>query len=424
MKLFQSAFPKKATTVRQAVVSVSVAGVLLAGLSTPSFAQENEKPLQGHGEVGKALTTSTQEQVDVKKLSKPDTRRMYVIDARAFESFTQIFSINGETGEFSGQFTTGLLPVLAPSPDGSKLYVADTHYSNYDSGERNDLIRIYDPQTLTQMDTIDIPEHRFFAMSHESYTRVSPDGKYLILYEFAPNNGLGIVDLDSGKYLNNIKTSQCYYVFPTTDRRVVMHCRDGSLLQVTFDKDGKLVNKEQTEPFHKPVEQRIDNEPAFSAATGEIFFVGQGHDGQVYPVDISGDKPEFGDTWDLATQKEREAGWKVGGWQPAAYQAQNNRLYVLMDKRAKWAQNTESRYVWVYDTTTGKKMREIHLADRARSLYVDSGSPAYLYALSSGDQDMTIYNAETGAIKSYIDELGHEPMVATGGAPATASANQ
>ena len=85
-----------------------------------------------------------------------------------------------------------------------------------------------------------------------------------------------------------------------------------------------------------------------------------------------------------------------------------------MDRRADWAQNTESNHVWVYDTTTGEKVDEINLAHEARSVYIDQGSPPYLYALSSHHADMTIYDVETGAVHSYIDELGHEPVVLVG----------
>src|SRR5699024_4320684 len=112
--------------------------------------------------------------------------------------------------------------------------------------------------------------------------------------------------------------------------------------------------------------------------------------------------------------KERKEGWLPGGWQTAAYQPKTNRLYVLMDRRAKWTQNTESNYVWVYDATTGKKVHEIHLAHPARAIYVDQGSPPYLYALSTHHQNLTIYDAKSGAINAFIDELGVEPLLIVG----------
>jgi methylamine dehydrogenase heavy chain len=386
--------------------------VVMAGLTGAVSAQE-----EGEG-LSEEVTQPTMDEVTVTELPPPDARRVYVTDGRAFEVFTHNFAIDGNTGIYGGHVDTGLLPVPAVPPGGERLYIADTHWSDYSQGTRNDLIRVYDPRTLTQIGKIDIPEGRFLAMSQASYTQISPDGRYLSFYQFVPTNGVGIVDLEAGEFgefLNVLDTPQCFYTFPTTNRRVVMHCRDGSLLQVTFDENGEEVDRSTTEPFHEPVEQPTFNDPAFSVSAGKIFFVDFW--GTVFPVDISGDQPQVGEPWSLVTEEERNAGWKPGGWQPATFHPGSNRLYVLMDQRARWAQNTESNYVWVYDATSGEKVDEIHLAHEARSLHIDHGSPPYLYALSSHHANLTIYDSETGAVHSFIDELGHEPVLVVGAAP-------
>ncbi|MGH8502126.1 MAG: amine dehydrogenase large subunit [Gammaproteobacteria bacterium] len=392
----------------RAIAYTAVAAVLIAaGLASPTFAQKGaEKGL------AKELLQPVQDEVTLEKLPPPDTRRVYVDDPRAFEVFTQQFAIDGESGTYAGTLDTGLLAIPATSPDGSKLYVADTHYSDYSYGKRNDLIRVYDPRTLEQTGAIDIPEGRFLAMAVTSYTHISPDGRYLFFYQFVPNNGVGIVDLKAGKYLSTLDTPQCYYAFPATNRRVVMHCRDASLLQVTFDENGKQVKKSTTEPFHDPVKEPTFDDVAFDPQSGKLFFVSLW--GKVFPVDISGDQPKPGKSWSLVTKEEREARWLPGGWQVSTYDPKNKLLYVLMDQRARWSQHAESNYVWVYDTTNGKKVNELHLAHEARSLHVDQGSPSYLYALSSHHAELTIYNAKTGALHGFIDQLGHEPVLVRG----------
>jgi methylamine dehydrogenase heavy chain len=392
----------------QQIACAGVAAVMAVGLAGAAFAQKGaEKHLQ------KELVQATQDEVTLEKLPPSDARRVYVDDPRAFEVFTQQFAIDGNTGNYAGTLDTGLLPIPAIPPDGKKLYVADTHYSNYSYGKRNDLIRVYDPRTLTQTGAIDIPESRFLAMSVTSYTNISPDGRYLTFYQFVPVNGVGIVDLQAGKYLNTLDAPQCYYAFPASNRRVVMHCRDASLLQVTFDEKGKQVKKSTTEPFHDPVKEPTFDDVPFDPQTGQLFFIGLW--GQVFPVNISGEQIKIGKSWSLITDAERKARWLPGGWQVAAYDPNNKRLYVLMDQRARWSQHSESNYVWVYDTTTGKKVDEIHLAHEARSLNVDEGSPPYLYALSSHHANLTIYDAKTGAVRGFIDQLGHEPVLVRGG---------
>src|SRR5699024_5466226 len=145
--------------------------------------------------VQKAITQPTQEQVTINKTRPPDGRRVYVGDERAFEVFTQHYVIDGTTGKYAGTLDTGLLPNPVVSPDGSKLYIADTSYSRYSHGKRNDVIRVYDPRTLTQTDQIDIPENRMLVMTKNSLTNISPDGRYLLYYQFSPTTGVGVVDL-------------------------------------------------------------------------------------------------------------------------------------------------------------------------------------------------------------------------------------
>jgi methylamine dehydrogenase heavy chain len=393
----------------RAIACTGVAAVFMAGLAGAAFAQKKAEEMQ----LDKKMTQVTQETVTIKKLPPPDVRRVYVNDPRAFEVFTQQFAINGNTGLYVGTLDTGLLPIPAIPPHGNKLYVADTHYANYSYGKRNDLIRVYDARTLNQIGEIDIPdESRFLAMGVTSYTNISPDGRYLAFYSFVPVNGVSIVDLQAGKYLNTLDTPLCYYAFPTTNRRVVLHCRDASLLQVTFDENGKMVKKSTTEPFHDPVRQPTYDDVPFDPQTGQLFFISLW--GKVFPVNISGEQIKVGESWDLLTEEERKAGYLPGGWQVATYNPKDKRLYVLMDQRAKWSQHSESNYVWVYDTTTGKKVDEINLAHEARSLHVDQGSPSYLYALSSHHANLTIYDAETGAVHGFIDQLGHEPNLVRG----------
>jgi methylamine dehydrogenase heavy chain len=398
----------------RAIACAGIATIVAAGLAGAAFAQKEAETKQPK-QIGEKLLQKTQDEVTINKLPPPDVRRVYVNDPRAFETFTQQIAIDGKAGTYAGTMDVGLLTILQSAPDNSKLYIADTHYSNYSSGKRNDLIRIYDPRTLGQIGRINIPEGRFLAMGVSSYTQISPDGNYLVFYSFVPTNGVGIVDLKAGKYLATLDAPNCYYAFPATNRRVVMHCRDASLLQLTFDKNGKMVKKTSTKPFHHPLKQPTFDDVPFDPQSGQLFFISLW--GKVFPVNISGNQPKPGKSWSLLTDSERKAGWKPTGWQVAAYNPKNKRLYVLMDKRARWSQHAESRYVWVYDTTNGKKVKEIHLHHEGRSIHADQGSPSYLYVLSSHHANLQIINAQTGKYHAVVEELGHEPNLIAGHGP-------
>jgi methylamine dehydrogenase heavy chain len=401
----------------KAIACAGIATIVAAGLAGAAFAQKETETKQP-SQIGEKLLQKTQDEVTIEKLPPPGVRRVYVNDPRAFETFTQQMAIDGQAGAYKGTLDVGLLTLLVTPPDNSKLYVADTHYSDYSYGKRNDLIRVYDPRTLLQIGEIDIPESRFLAMGVSSYTHISPDGNYLVWYSFVPTNGVGIVDLKAGKYgkyLATLDAPNCYYAFPATNRRVVMHCRNGSLLQMTFDKNGKMVKKTSTKPFHHPLKQPTFDDVPYDRQTGQLFFISLW--GEVFPVNISGNQPKPGKSWSLLTDSERKANWKPTGWQVAAYNPKNKRLYVLMDKRARWSQHAEARNVWVYDTTNGKKVKEINLHHEGRSIHVDQGSPSYLYVLSSHHANLQIINAQTGHQHALIDTLGHEPNLIAGHGP-------
>lgn len=379
-------------------------GLALGGMSV--YAEDDFLPEQAKLEV--------EEPGKINKAPKPDAKRVYLTDSRAFEVFTQHMVVDGNTGEYLGTIDSGLTPNPAVAPDGSEFYLADTRYSHFSGGKRDDFVRIFDPQTLEQTGEIDIPEGRTLVFPKKPLTDVSPDGRYLIFYQFAPTNALGIVDLKQKKFLNTINTPNCFYAFPTTNRRVVMHCRDASLLQITFNEQGKKVSETTVEPFHEPMEEATFDNPAFDSKSGMIFFVSAS--GKVFPVDISGDKPKALDSWKLMTNEEAKKTWAPGGWQVATYHRQSKRLFVLMDHRADWKTdhwpNTTSNYVWVYDTQTGKRVNQIHLAHPAISIQIDQSSDPHLYAVNEHHGTLDIYNPDTGAIHAKLDDLVTPHLIA------------
>lgn len=384
---------------RGLVVFSAAFGFAVSGVT--AMAQEDQEFLPEEAKL------EVEEAGKINKAPEPDVRRVYLTDSRAFEVFTQNMVVDGNTGEYLGTIDSGLTPNPAVAPDGSEFYLADTRYSHFSGGERDDFVRIFDPQTLTQTGEIDIPEGRMLVFPKKPLTDVSPDGRYLIYYQFAPTNALGIVDLKQQKYLNTIDTPNCFYAFPASNRRVVMHCRDASLLQITFDEQGKKVSESRTEPFHEPMEEATFDNPAFDAQSGKIFFVSAS--GKVFPVDISGSEPKAGKSFDLLTAEERDNNWGPGGWQVATYHRDSKRLFVLMDVRADWKDdhwpNTPSGEVWVYDTTSGKRVKKIHLAHEAVSIQVDQASHPHLYAVNEHHGTLDIYDPETGAKHASLDDL-------------------
>lgn len=381
---------------------------MLALTAGGAAAQHTDK--EATKDMDKLLTLELQEAPDFAKVPPPDARRMYVYDPAAFTSLTRIIPIDGNTGAYLGTLDTGLLSLPMPSPKDGTLYVADTRFSLYGNGKRDDYIGIYDPVGLAPpTKLIDIPDTRSGAMSHIGGSSISADGKYLYSYQYSPSNSVVVVDLESQKTLSTIEVPQCWYVYPAGERRFASHCRDGSFVLVKFDEQGKEVSRTQTKPVHDPVKEPSFNSPAYDYKTQEIVLVSFW--GHVVHIDFSQEEPKIGESWSMLTDEQRKESWAPGGWQPAAYHSASKRLFVLMDRRAKWAHTTESREVWVYDMESKKRIQTIALVHEATCLAVDKADKPYIYALSSHGKSLDIYDVETGKHLFNQGQLGHEPRL-------------
>lgn len=391
---------------RPSLLCLSAAIIALA--SGTAVAQEVDK--EATRQMDKLITTDLQEAPDFAKVPPPDARRMYVYDPAAFTTLSRIMPIDGNTGAYLGTIDTGLLALPMPSPKDGKLYVADTRFSLYSNGKRDDYIGIYDPVELAPpTKLIDIPDTRSGAMSHIGGSSISKDGKYLYSYQYSPSNAVVVVDLEAQKTLSTIEVPQCWYAYPAGERRFASHCRDGSFVLVKFDEQGKEVSRSQTKPVHDPVKEPSFNSPAYDYKTQEIVLVSFW--GHVVRINFSKDEPQIDAAWNLLTDEQRKEKWAPGGWQPSAYHSASKRLFVLMDRRAKWAHAAESREVWVYDMETKKRIQTIGLVHEAACLAVDNADKPYIYALSSHGKTLDIYDVETGKHLFNQGQLGHEPRL-------------
>ena len=399
--------------IRRWFPAISLGGLVaaIAIAATPASAQKGDDvmDIEDKGMPEILMTDNLADTPDIKKAPPPDERRIYVVDPAAFDVLTKVMPIEGKSGDYLGTMDTGLLAVPQASPKDGMLYIADTRYSMHSRWDKDDIVVVWDPRTLEPLEVIDIPDTRSGAMVHNGGSAISNDGRYFYSYQFTPVNGVVIVDLKNKTYLDTIETSQCWYVYPTGDKRFAVRCRDGSITVVKHDEKGKEVSRTTTDPIHPPVDQPTYNDPAWDQLTGEMFLVSFW--GKVYPVNLSGSKPDAGAPWDLLTREERDNHWAPGGWQPLAYHAKSGRLFVAMDQRAKWAHTSESGQVWVYDVKTRKRIKKIHLAHEAANITVDRADKPYLYALSSHHQSLDIYDVETGALIAHQGELGHEPRL-------------
>ena len=359
--------------------------------------------------VSKEVTSQLED--DPKILSAPpsDARRVYVTDPADFAVATRIITVDGNNAKLLAQSDTGLVPNPIVSSDGKFFAHASTVFSRISKGKRDDYVEVLDAQTHNVIADIDIPEIRLLVNTYQWMTALTPDDKSLLLYQFSPSPGVGLVDLEAKKFVKVMDVPDCYHIFPTASDTFFMHCREGHLLKATFGKDGSLKH-EKTKILH-PENKHLINTPAYSTKAKRL--VWPSYDGTMYQVDFSSGDAKFLDTFEAFTPEEKADKWAPGGWNMVAYHRESNRIFLLADQRAQWTHKYASRFVFVYDAATGKRLNKIELNHDVNSIGVSADREPQLYGLSSVDRTLYIYDAATGKETSKVEQLGSVPLVLT-----------
>lgn len=377
---------------------LAVAAVLAA--AQPALAQ-TPASLDG------LATTPLQDKVTISTVPASDSKRVYVVDPGHFNMTSVIFPVDGKNNKLLGMVDAAKLPNAMITSDGKRMVVANTMYSRVARGKRDDYVEVLDLKTLNPVADIDIPEGRFLVQIMDKMASLSTDDKHMFFYQFAPTPGVGMVDLQKNAFVKMLDVPDCYYVFPAPKQNFYMHCRDGSMLQVSYDDKGNTKQK-----THKPLRGEKDfmmNNPYYSTSNNRL--VWPNYEGRVYQANLTASGAEYLKPIEILSEKEKAEKWRPGGWQPVAYHKDRNEIYLLADQREKWTHKTPSRFVVVADATTGKRLRKIEMKHDIDAIAVSQDKEPHLYALDTVAKTMHTFDAKTGKHVASIDELGKAPVL-------------
>jgi methylamine dehydrogenase heavy chain len=129
----------------------------------------------------------------------------------------------------------------------------------------------------------------------------------------------------------------------------------------------------------------------------------------VRTADFSGEAPVFGDAWPLVSAQEKKAGWRPGGLQQTALHVKSHRLYVAMHKGVDGSHKDPATEVWVFDTTTKKRIARWDLAkqkvDPLIAIQVSTDDRPLFYGITP-TSDLVVMDAQTGKRKHVEKQLG------------------
>jgi len=331
--------------------------------------------------------------------------------------------IDGDDVEFLAHLSAGQMPSLAVAPDAREVYVSETTYAFGSRGERHDFVTVYDTVHYAAQAHIPLPTGKRALMASQRRMTLLGDPRFLAIYNYTPATSLSLVDLVERRHVGETPAPGCHLAYPTGERGVSMLCGDGSMLTLVFDERGELLRSHRSEPFFDPNADPLKTHAVRVGSTW--YFVS--YSGDVYPVDLSREKPVFEPSWALVDHETRPAGWlralltmgKAGPWKPGGMQlatghAGRGELFVIMHpilwSGGRGDHDFPGPEIWVYDVERQERVRRIEMRGVALSVDVTQDAEPLLLVgganIETEQQHLEIYDAVSGEFLREMFEFG------------------
>jgi methylamine dehydrogenase heavy chain len=366
---------------------------------------------------GALAQTPPPEGVRVRELGPMQPHWVFLISPAGLDSeeAAKVEVIDGDSLQLLGMLTGGLESTAALSPDRKFVFMADTFYSRGSRGDRTDVVTIYDARKLAPAHEVVIPPKRLLHIPPDSSAlAVTPDGRFLLVANLTPATSMTVVDLNHNKALGEIETSGCTGAFISGSRRFESLCGDGTMLTVDFDEHGKATgSKRMAAPLFDPEKDPVFSVPAVLGNTA--YFIS--YHGMVHPVDWSGEPATAGAPWQMLTDKERNDGWRPGGYQPLASYSPRGLFYVLMHRGGEWTHKQAGTEVWVYNAAHKRRVDKIILPRQGLEIYVTRDRDPRMFVVSLPELGglpsapaLLSFSTASGRYLGALDQLPGFPM--------------
>ena len=347
---------------------------------------------------------------------KPDNgHRLYIVDkfppAHGIDS--RIHVIDGDTFALLGQISNGHFGSYAISADRKTLFNSTTFFSRGDHGARTDVVEYYDTTTLLPRTETILPAKRAMTNQYSAFVVESAESKFLLIQNATPATSVTVIDLATKAVLTEIETAGCFGIYASTRQpgRFSSLCGDGSALTVDFDSHGQETGRKRSAVLFDP-----DKDALFITGvkmgdrTLFISFLGNVHN-----IDFSGDVATQEAPWTVVGAKEKQEGWRPGGYGNIAYSPSNGQLYLGMHPHGfEGSHKTPAVEIWKVDLARHLVTVRVK-SDGANYLQVSREAHPLLFSMNSRDDipgSVTRYDGDT------LKVLGtSKPDLLEGGGP-------
>jgi len=281
----------------------------------------------------------------------------------------------------------------------NRFYVPTSYYSRGTYGERTDLLVINDAETLAPVAEVKVP-NKLAAVFHRAVIEMIGD-RFVGLYNMTPAMSVSIVDVEKQTFVGELSTAGCAFVYPLKDRRFLQICGDGTVQVIGLDRNGAEASRERSRKFFD-----VDTDPVYDLAlpTADGWLL-VSFGGQVFEVKV-GDEIQVSEPWSILTAEDVEDGWRIGGDQPFAYNAQTGILFTLMHQGEKDTHEEPGTEVWAFDQTNQRRGYRLTLDEPSGAIDVSRDADPLLYVVGGESAVVNVHQAGTGRLLRTIPEVG------------------
>ena len=307
--------------------------------------------------------------------------------------------------QVKGTFNISMIGNFIQSDKNAEFYVTETFHSRGSRGDRTDVVTIYDKVNLAPVAEVVWPTPKRFQGMPERYAMaLINDDKLLLVFNFNPATSVTVIDTKTRKIVSEVQIPGCAMIYPTGQSSFTSICSNGGLLSSTLNADGSLVKQTRIDPFFDPMDTPVFERPAI--VNGIAYF--PGFDGQVYPVDLTGDEAKVGEKWHLVPESERAENWRPGGVGIVDIDSKGH-FYLLMHPDGReGSQNEGGNEVWVYDAASKTRVSRIALKEWGLSIGVSRGEQPVLLVTNPTNMSLEVYDVESGQFQRTISGIGEE----------------
>lgn len=333
---------------------------------------------------------------------KAGEHRIWVNDwAGAVYSRALLF--DADSGNMLGAVETGWEGVKLDLPVGGEhIYSNALYMSRGYHGERTDVLEYVNRSTLHVEGEIVLPPKAGRGLPNTNHSNLSDDESFLFLTFFTPASSVGVVDLRSKRYIGEIETAGCAYVFAAGPRRFFALCGDGSALSIEIDNAGQEIRRKRYQGLFDPVADPLHGTAVRSGDTWYLV----SYLGQVHTIDVGGEELVHKVRWKVAERSTPDKGWVPAEvFQNLAIHSAENRLYVLVGEQDLTPKGGGTDYhrkngseIWEFDARTGERIRQVALPKPMSSIAVSQDKSPFLYASSGFYQDVLVIDVRSGAV--------------------------